>query len=1026
VDPLSSVLVSTLGATLSALRQWAVDKSANRLIERRRLTNMTSPERVLAHAVRELGELRRTEFREVSDGDWAAAQEAVAKSLAAAGIAELAESSPGVLVSVNRLRARVRSAGRPALAAAGLGEDGREAYYRLLRHSCRTVAKRAQAVDAVMNAVNAEIADGLGELKEQVGSIAREPRRHADGFERAYIRYVADDNSTFELFQVSIGRAPARYAFDAFYTPPSIARRRRSADDTELTGAGTDGANAISSALRVLLLGGAGAGKTTFLRWLAYTAAVSGSAWGGESSDAVPFFVSLRQFGDHALPDPEDLVKVTAAVLAGEKPERWVSGLLRSGRAMVLVDGVDELLVDRRDQVERWIAGLVRAYPAARYVVSTRPSAVPDDWLDAGFERFELLPLSSNGLRRLIGHWYTAARSLETDREQQDWLRRCEQRLVGNLAGRPDVRSLVSSPLLCSLLCALYRKENMYLPQSRKELLDKALELLLGQWDVQRDVAVEDELRMSTKEKTILLERFAAPMVRNGELEVGLAAAEQRFGRAMSGLRSEARELRPSQVLRHMVERTGLLRLREGKVRFVHRTFRDFLAAGEFVKAGELGYLIEHAHDDSLHEVVFMAAAQARAREAGELLGRLLERATKRGTRKDVQAADRLTLLAAASLGYVDVIDPEHVRTDVLAAVRRLIPPATVQDAEMLARAGSFVVDLLPGPVEVGKHADETGVTRASVAARVIRTLAMVGGEEAWEKIEPFAGTDQGVVIDELLRAWRVFDHSEDYARTLLSHVDFGDLVLEVHRWDVLPRLRHLRNLTAVQLIGNIALTDHHGRRPLAEIANLTRLEIRSNEQARDLGGLAGCDRLRVLRISGYSALQDLSALTELGVEELYPHTTGGFASRRTPGLATLGGARLRLLSLRRPGLSGGIEQLPENLPVTELVLDSRPGSLVGVRRCARLEKLTVAGIPSVDEVRELRDLPALGRLIVRGAMPVSELVRLRPLGRLSIELFDVPASLAGSARDALPEADLVVHVKEGDDPPAGVAVRAG
>jgi hypothetical protein len=588
------------------------------------------------------------------------------------------------------------------------------------------------------------------------------------------------------------------------------------------------------------------------------------------------------------------------------------------------------------------------------------------------------------------------------------------------LTGRPDVRTLVSSPLLCSLLCVLYRKENMYLPQSRKELLDKALELLLGQWDTQRHVAVEDELKMSTKEKTILLERFAAPMVRGGELEIGLATAELRFGRAMSGLRSQAREVRPEQVLRHMVERTGLLRVRDGEVRFVHRTFRDFLAAGEFVKAGELGYLIEQAHDDSLNEVVFMAAAQARAREAGELLGRLLERANKRVTRKDQETADRLTLLAAASLGYVDVIDPEHVRTDVLAAVRRLVPPASFQDAEMLARAGSFVVDLLPEPVEVGKQADETGVSRAAMAARVIRTLAMVGSEEAWEKVQAFAGTDQRVVIDELLRAWRAFDHSEDYARTFLSNVDFGELVLEVYRWDVLPRLRHLAKLTAVQLIGNIALTDYQGRRPLAEVPDLRRLEIRSNEVVPELGGLLGCRNLRVLRISGYSALQDLSALARLDVEELYLHTTGGFANRRAPRLATLAGARLRSLSIRHPELSGGLHSLPAELPLTELVLDSRPGarSLLGVQRWRSLEKVTVTGIPNLDEVRALGELPALRHLVVRGASPVADLVRLRTLGPLRVELFDAPASETDNARAALPEAELIVHVGQEDGPP--------
>lgn len=1014
VDPLSSALLAALGATFSALHQWGVERGADRLAQHGRAHGLANPERVLARAAGELAELRRVEFAGLPDNEWAAVQIAVAESLRAAKLAELSETAPRVLVSANRLRAHVRAAGRPALRSALLDVSGREAYHRLLRHSCHQIAKRARAVDGVMRALHAETADGVEELKTRLGDLARQPEGKATGFERAYVRYVAEEHATFELFQVSLGRAPAQHAFDHFYTAPSIARRQRSADETELTGAGTDSANAIGSARRVLLLGGAGAGKTTFLRWLAHTAAVSvRDAREGPWRDDIPFFISLRQFSDLPLPDPEELVTATARPLAGEKPEHWVSSVLRSGRAMILVDGVDELLLDRREEVRRWLIGLVRAYPSARYVVSTRPSAVPDEWPGAGFDRFELLPLSSNGLRNLIGHWYEAARELEPDPEQRAWLSGCEQRLVQSIATRPDVRGLVSSPLLCSLLCALYRKENMYLPQSRKELLDKALELLLGQWDVQRDIAVEDELRMSTKEKIILLERFAAPMVRNAELLVGTEVAGQRFGRAMSGLRSEARELKPDQVLRHMLERTGLLRERDGRIQFVHRTFRDFLAAGEFVKAGELGYLIEHAHDDSLIEVVFMAAAQARAREAGELLGRLLERAGRRAARKDRETADRLELLAAASLGYVDVIDPEHVRADVLAAVRRLIPPSTFQDAEMLARAGGFVADLLPGPIEVGKYADETRADRAEVAAHVIRTLAMIGGEEAWEKIQAFTGTDRGVVIDELLRAWRQFDHSEDYARTLLSDVDFGGLVLEVHRWDVLSRLRYLRKLTAVQLIGDIALTDGDGWRPLAEIPRLRHLEIRSNEVADELTGLEGCDALRVLWISGYSGLRDLSALAGLGVEDLHLHTTGGFGDRRAPRLATLAGAPLRRLSIRHPALERGLEVLPGDLPLTELVLDGRNQyrSLQGIERFTGLEKVTVHGIPTVTEVRLLAELPACKHLTVHGAEPAADLVRLRPLGGVRFELFDVTDRAA--THNALPDAELTIHMRQ-------------
>ncbi|WP_433281048.1 NACHT domain-containing protein [Pseudonocardia xinjiangensis] len=1012
MDPISSALLAALSATFAALHEWGVERAGDRLIEVGREHALANPERVLDEVAPRLAEMRRIEFGGLPDNEWAAAQAAVADSLRAARIDQLT-TMPHVLVNVDALCDHVGTAGRPVLRSAGLDRSGREVHDRLLRETCHRIAEQALRIDVVMRNLHAETAERVVDVTAQVNNLVRRPDDQAARFERVYVQYVADDHAKFELFQVSMGRSRALRTFDDFYTTPSIARRQRSVDGPELTGAGTDSADAIGTERRVLLLGGAGAGKTTFLHWLAHTAAVSvRDRREGPWRDDIPFLVSLRQFSNRQLPDPEELVAVTARPLAGEKPDHWVSSVLRSGRAVILVDGVDELLLEKREEVRAWVTNLVRAYPSARYVISTRPSAVPDEWPDASFARFELLPLSRNGLENLIGHWYKAAQELESDPELRAWLSRCERRLVQSLATRPDVRGLVSSPLLCSLLCALYRKENMYLPQSRKELLDKALELLLGQWDVQRNIEVEDELRMSTREKIILLERFAAPMIRNAELLVGTETATRRFGRAMSGLRPEARELAPEQVLRHMLERTGLLREREGQIEFVHRTFRDFLAAGELVKAGELRYLIDHAHDDSLNEVVFMAAAQARAREAGELLQGMLDRAS-RVTPRNSETSHRLELLAAASLGYVDVIDPERVRTDVLEAVRRLIPPRSFQDAEMLARAGTFVADLLPGPIEVGKYADERRVDRGGVAAYVIRTLAMTGGEEAWDKIEAFTDTDRGAVIDELLRAWRQFDYSEKYARTLLSRVDFGERVLEVHRWDVLARLPHLQKLTAVRLIGDFALSGRDHLRPLAKIPRLRHLEIRSNEVAKDLTGLEGCLELRTLRISGYSGLRDFSALARLGVEDLHLHTIGRFAGLRAPELSTLAGAPLRRLSIRHPALHRGLGVLPSDLPLTELVLDGRATnrSLRGIERFTGLDTLIVNGIPSVEEVRLLGELPALKRLVVHDAVPAADLVRLRPLSGVTFELHGVTDDVA--TRNALPEANLTVHTRQ-------------
>ncbi|ONI80418.1 hypothetical protein ALI22I_44670 [Saccharothrix sp. ALI-22-I] len=1018
-------MTAVLAATFSAMHQWVLTKVLDGALERRgrRLGNV---DRQVAAALEDLGALRSLEFPALTDAEWMLTCEAAAEALASSPLGRLAQAAPADLVDAAKLRRALRTT-----APAGMSDGEARAYHRLLYEACEQVAQHARQVDSIWrSAVVAGLADvgddmsralgGLDRVRTSLGELAEAPERKARDerarFEQRYLAEVAEQFARFELFQVGVrGGGPAKHEFSSFYAPPSIDRWQRGSEtEAELTGQGVNSAHTIAEARRVLLLGRAGAGKTTFLQWLAHeTALATGQGepdgtWRG----VVPFYVPLRQFADRELPLAEELVRVTTPVLAGEKPDRWVTDLLAQGRALLLVDGIDELLIRRRDSVRTWLSGLLRNYPDAWYVVTSRPSAVDETWLAPddigvpGLVRFELMPLSGPGVRDLVSNWFAAVRVTEPE-SSHEWLSRCERKLKEALLKRPDVLRLVSSPLLCSLLCALYRRENMYLPYSRKDLLNRALELLLGEWDLRRGVQVETELRMTGNEKVVLLERFAAPMVRNGEHVVTRSAAARRIERAMTGLRST--DLDAHEVLRHLVERTGLLRDDEGDghIRFVHRIFRDFLAAGDFVKSGELAYLVDNAHDAAkeLDEVIFMAAAQARAHEAGELLLGMLARAERR--RSTTAEVQRLRLLAAACLGYVDVIEPQHVRAEVMAAARELVPPRGYDEAELLARAGSFVLDLLPGPDAVAEFAAETGANAAEIARYVIRALAVIGG---WGSIEAFTHAYGGAVVNELLRAWRNTEYSERYAADNLGVVDFGDRVLEVHRWHMLRGLRHLSTLRHVVVVGDLQLADSRARlRPLVELPRLETLEIRANEVCRTLNGLIGCKSLHTITVSGFSALADLSALAHLPVTTLRllgrPYVGGPSVD-----LDTLDGARVSDLAIRHRALRDGLHALPDSLPLTDLAVES-PGharNLAGIGRFRGLTTVHARGVPSVAEAGELAVLPALRRLVLD--LTGIDRPDLGPLAGLSVEfeLRGVAPDDRPALRATLPDAPRV------------------
>jgi hypothetical protein len=430
-------------------------------------------------------------------------------------------------------------------------------------------------------------------------------------------------------------------------------------------------------------------------------------------------------------------------------------------------------------------------------------------------------------------------------------------------------------------------------------------------------------------------------------------------------------------VFRHLLLRSGLLREpTPDHVQFTHRTFQDFLGAKEAVEAGDLPMLVNHAHEDDWLDVVVAAVAHARPRERAMLLRGLLQRGDK-----DPDQHTRLHLIAAACLEQATVVEPPQVRRQVEAAAARLIPPANLDDAETLAKAGSFVLGLLPPP---------DGLTDAQSAA-VIRTAAMIGGEAARLVISRFARDDDTGVLDEMLRAWRLSPDPEEYARAVLADVQFGDRCLDVRGNHRVRQLRHLLHLRAVRCRGDVV-----DLAPLAAVPKLERLDLMQNEVLRDVAPLAGCRTLRELSLTFCGLVRDLSPLAPVPLDQLALHFMAGLD------LGTLGALpSLATLRIRDRAVAADLLALPGSLPLRTLGLGNRlpDASLRGIERWTGLERVELVGVPAAADVRLLAELPALTHVVLRDAADAAGLAGLRELPALRQLLldgsFDDPAAVS-------------------------------
>ncbi|WP_371127473.1 NACHT domain-containing NTPase [Streptomyces sp. 2224.1] len=386
----------------------------------------------------------------------------------------------------------------------------------------------------------------------------------------------------------------------------------------------------------------------------------------------IPFVLPLRTLTrDGApLPTPGRFLAAVGCPVSGSQPDGWAERVLAGGRALLLVDGLDEIPERERELTRRWLRDLSDAFPDNLWLVTSRPSAVRDDWLAAdGFGELTLSAMSRTEVAAFIGRWHAAARC---DAEDPERLDAYEQSLLTAVHTTQDLARLATNPLMCGLICALHRDRRGYLPTGRKELYDAALGMLLSRRDRERDMAAPTGIELSDEPQIQLLQRLAYWLIRNGRNELDRERAERIVGEALPAVPSAAQQGGATAIFRHLLLRSGLLREpAPDSVDFVHRTFQDYLGAKAAVEDGDFGLLVAQAEDSQWEDVIRMAVAHARPRERAEILRGLLARGDGIG---DDAARLRVHLLAMACLEHATELDP-RVREEVNERARAILPP---------------------------------------------------------------------------------------------------------------------------------------------------------------------------------------------------------------------------------------------------------------------------------------------------------------------------------------------------------------
>lgn len=649
---------------------------------------------------------------------------------------------------------------------------------------------------------NPESSIGLATTGNHLHSLEESAELH---FTQRYCQFVIDQHDVLELFGCDIPRELQRHQLSVAYVSLNLARedegqsssrRLQSKSNQESVIKQTELPNkepqkiiddsnvALEHVLdrvsgesgRLLINGPAGAGKSTLMRWCAIHSAKqvlenpsaqlqafeqpnyssgftalslpksdSSPCISGSWRSKIPFLIRLRDCPNGKLPAANELPSFLAKHLPST-PTNWMTRVLDSGQALVLFDGVDEIHRDKRRQLAEEIGELIRTYPNCTYVVTTRPGAVESGWLSRlNFIEARVEPMSRQDREEFIDKWYSSA-ALELRQRPRlgEDLTSTAAKLKAELSEQPELGLLATNPLLCAMICALYRERQEKLPETPAELSEALCQMLLHRRERETPGLADKHFLSSWRalqypQKKGLLAELARHMVSKGNSSIGRGDAKSLVANVLDSIPGRNKE-ETDDIVQALVERSGMLRpAGDERIDFIHNTLKEYLAAGCVVESGEWQILTKRADDPAWQPVILFALALAPESFSSGLVKDLLlhiESIKSPGKKTSALTKSERKALANIKARQFFLVRCQAVAKRLASDLSEkidaflidLLPPSSMNEAEALAQLGSRILNYGSSTLE---NSQWWASQNCYMAIRSLRLLRMVGGKKA-------------------------------------------------------------------------------------------------------------------------------------------------------------------------------------------------------------------------------------------------------------------------------------------------------